>query len=178
MKVFQSRKQFIRTYFIFSLLCMLILNFASVPLVRVKAASNAGLPENWLERFNYYRQAAGLPSVVESSEYSAALAKHVNYMLLNVATEGLFHGETPGHPGYTLEGAQAAAESNLWFGGGSSFTSIAAMDGWMGSIHHRYGMLRPDLETTGFGFGCTNQNTIPQFGIIGFECKSTLNLSS
>jgi len=115
------------------------------------------LSQNWLERFNYYRQAAGLPPVIESSIYSADLAKHVNYMLLNVPTEGLWHGETLGHLGYTAEGAQAAAESNLvWFFGAYA-TPAMSIDMWMGSIHHRFGMLNPDLITTGFAFGCDNQ---------------------
>jgi uncharacterized protein YkwD len=112
------------------------------------------LSQNWLERFNYYRQAAGVPAVVESPAYSADLAKHVTYMLLNVPSEGLWHGETPGRPGYTPEGAQAAAESNLAFG---YPTPAASIDGWMASIHHRFGMLNPDLITTGFGFGCDSQ---------------------
>jgi cysteine-rich secretory family protein len=134
-------------------------NLDTVAQTNVGASSN-NIPDNWLERFNYYRQAAGLPSVVESLAYSADLAKHVNYMLLNVPTEGLWHGETPGRPGYTAEGAQAAAESNLfWFPSGVSYTTPAiAIDGWMGSIHHRYGMLNPDLVTTGFGIGCDTQN--------------------
>ena len=124
----------------------------------VKAASNASLPENWLEQFfNYYRQSAGLSPVVKSVQYSADLAKHVSYMLLNVPTEGLWHGETPGRPGYTVEGAQAAGESNLWFPGVYA-TPAVSIDVWMGSIHDRYGMLRPDLVTTGFGFGCDAQN--------------------
>ena len=158
MKTVHSRKKIIRTSFVFVLLSLLILSSTSVPVVSVKAASNASLPENWLERFNYFRQAAGLPPVIESTTYSTDLAKHVNYMLLNVPTEGLWHGETPGRPGYTAEGAQAAAESNLWFGGGFHATPADAMDGWMNSIHHRYGILRPDLATTGFGFGCDTKN--------------------
>ena len=80
------------------------------PSTQIESKDNILLSKNWLERLNYYRQAAGLPSVIEASVYSAALAKHTNYMLLNVPTEGLWHGETPGYPGYTIEGAQAAAD--------------------------------------------------------------------
>jgi hypothetical protein len=119
------------------------------------------LSQNWLERLNYYRQAAGLPAVVESPIYSADLVKHVNYMLLHVATEGLWHGETPGNSGYTLEGDQAARESNLfWFPSGALYggSPAMAMDTWMGSIGHRFGMLNPDLITTGFSFGCDSNN--------------------
>ncbi len=120
--------------------------------------SSIQLSQNWLERFNYYREAAGLPPVIESSAFSAELGKHVNYMLLNVPTEGLWHGGTPGRPGYTPEGAQAAAESNLFWSPGSDTTPAISIDVWMDSTHHRFGMLNPDLVTTGFGFGCDNQN--------------------
>src|SRR5215213_1464759 len=124
---------------------------------REVTTSSLQLSQNWLERVNYYRQAAGLPSVSESPVYSADLAKHVTYMLLNVPAEGLWHGETPGRPGYTTEGAQAAAESNLWFPG-TYATHAMSIDVWMGSIHHRFGILNPDLSTAGFGFGCDTQN--------------------
>ena len=131
------------------------------PVAQGKATTNhIQISQNWLERFNYYRKVAGLPPVVESSAYSADLAKHVNYMLLNVPTEGLWHGETPGRSGYTAEGAQAAAESNLfWFPSGAPYSTPAiSIDTWMASIHHRYGMLNPELTTTGFGYGCDTQN--------------------
>jgi hypothetical protein len=130
------------------------------PLVQIEAKNSVELSQNWLARFNYYRRAAGLPLVTEAPVYSVDLAKHVNYMLLNVPVEGLWHGETSGRPGYTAEGAQAAAESNLfWFSSGAPYgTSAMSIDAWMGSIHHRYGMLNPDLTTTGFSLGCDNQN--------------------
>lgn len=113
------------------------------------------LPENWLDRFNLYRNASELPPVVEDPSYSSDLAKHVNYMLLN--PDDIWHGETPGRPGYTLEGAQAAAESNFWFPGPNT-TAATAIDVWMGSMHHRFGMLRPELTTTGFAIGCNSQH--------------------
>lgn len=113
------------------------------------------LPEHWLERYNVYREAAGLPSVVEDPAYSSDLAKHVNYMLLN--PDDIWHGETPGRPGYTAEGAQAAAESNFWFPGPGA-TAADAIDVWMGSIPHRYGMLHHDLVHTGFAIACDSQH--------------------
>jgi hypothetical protein len=121
------------------------------------AASSLQFSQHWLERVNYYRQVAGLAAVVESQAYNADLAKHVAYMLFNVPAEGLWHGETPGRPGYTPEGDRAAEESNLLFGG-SGITPAQAIDAWMNSIQHRYGILRPDLTTTGFGLGCDSQN--------------------
>ena len=131
----------------------------------VGEASPGRLPENWLGRFNYYRNAAGLPAVTEGVSYSEDLAKHVHYMLLNVPDEGLWHGETSDRPGYTPEGAQAAAESNLWFSG-PDFTPVDAIDGWMASVRHRYGMLHHDLVTTGFAIGCDSQHCATGMNVI------------
>jgi uncharacterized protein YkwD len=116
------------------------------------------LPADWLERFNVYRSAAGLPLLVEDAEFSADLQKHANYMLLNVPQEGLWHGETPGNPGYTPEGDQAARESNIWFSNNPNTVAATAIDVWMGSKGHRYGMLRPDLLVTGFAIDCDDNN--------------------
>ena len=112
-------------------------------------------PESWLERLNAYRGAAGLPPVAEDPSSSADLAKHMNYMLLN--PDDIWHGESPGRPGYTREGHQAAAESNLWFTG-PDINAATAIDVWMGSIHHRYGLLNYDLITTGFAIACNTDH--------------------
>lgn len=138
--------------------------------LRGMGENSVSLPTNWLDRLNYYRGVAGLPPVPESAGFSADLAKHVNYMLLNVPAEGLWHGETPGRPGYTPEGDQAAAESNLyWYPSGASYGANPAMaiDGWMASIKHRYGMLHPDLTLTGFSFGCDSKNCGAGLNVIG-----------
>jgi hypothetical protein len=150
------------------LVLILLIRFPSSAESKTEDASSLGagrnsiqIPSNWLDRLNYYREAAGLPPIPESTAYSDDLDKHVSYMLLNVPTEGLWHGETPGHPGYTPEGNQAAAESNLyWYPSGASYGANPAMsiDGWMASNPHRYGMLNPDLVSTGFSFGCDNEN--------------------
>lgn len=112
-------------------------------------------PEDWLERLNLYRSAAGLPAVIEEPSYSDDLASHVNYMLLN--PDDIWHGESPDRPGYTPEGAQAAVESNLLFTG-SGATDATAIDFWMGSVYHRYGMLRPELAATGFASDCNSEH--------------------
>jgi hypothetical protein len=130
-------------------------NLESSKKKRLMVRSTIELPENWLERFNYYRTSVGLNPVVEDPGYSEDLNKHANYMLLNVPEEGLWHGETPDRPGYTPEGAQAAAESNLWFPGADTSPAIA-IDVWMASLYHRYGMLKSTLTTTGFAMACDN----------------------
>jgi hypothetical protein len=156
-----THKRTLKFLFAFFFISLVILTLTSNPPPSANAASNSSLPENWLDRLNYYRQVAGLPPVVESSVYSTDLAKHVNYMLLNIPAEGLWHGETTGRPGYTPEGNQAAAESNLYwwpsrFNGDQ--TPAMAIDGWMQSIHHRYGMLNPDLVLSGFSLGCNTNS--------------------
>ena len=114
-----------------------------------------GLPENWLERLNYYRRAAGLPELREVPAFSADLAKHVTYMLLN--PDDIYHGETPGRPGYTPEGNRAAAESNLyWYAGPAPPPD--PIDTWMESLPHRYGLLHHELQTTGFALGCDGRH--------------------
>lgn len=142
----------------------------SLPATSIEIANSNQLSQNWLERLNYYRLMAGLPPVIEVQAYSADLAKHVNYMLWNVPVEGLWHGETPGRPGYTIEGDQAATESNLyWYSSSSSPNCSPAMavDAWMSSIYHRYGMLNPDLTTTGFALGCDNRNCGAGLNVLG-----------
>lgn len=121
---------------------------------RLMGRSLSGSAENWLERLNNYRRAAGLPPVVEEAALTAGLNQHIHYMLLNLSPETMWNGETPDHPGYSLEGQQAAAESNLFAGNAGNATPAKAIDQWMKSVTHRYGMLNPGLVFTGFAFDC------------------------
>jgi hypothetical protein len=113
------------------------------------------LPGDWLARLNAYRASAGLQPVVEDASLSRDLAKHTQYMLLN--PDDIWHGETPGRPGYTPEGHQAASESNLWFTG-SDTTATTAIDVWMSSIPHRFGLLNHNLAAIGFAIACDSQH--------------------
>jgi uncharacterized protein YkwD len=122
------------------------------------------LPAQWLTRFNAYRAAAGLSPVTENAKMSADAAKHVNYMLLN--PDDFRHDEDPNRPGYTPEGQQSAKESNL-AGGGPGFAHFQAIDNWMESLHHRFGMFRPELTTTGFALGCDTQRCFAVLNVIG-----------
>lgn len=117
----------------------------------------------WLDRFNAIRAAAGLSPVVEQASLSADAAKHVNYMLLN---PGEFqHSENPALPGYTPEGDRSARESNL-FRSSPGYTQEQAIDAWMESLFHRYGMLRPELLNTGFAIGCNAQGCAAVLDVI------------
>jgi hypothetical protein len=129
----------------------LTLSLPAGTVVSPQAVSAA--PGPWLDRFNAIRAAAGLSPVVEQASLSSDAAKHVNYMLLN---PGEFeHSEIPGHSGYTPEGNRSASQSNL-FRSSPGFTELDAINGWMESLFHRYGMLRPELVNTGFA-GVTGQ---------------------
>jgi Cysteine-rich secretory protein family len=120
-------------------------------------------PGPWLDRFNFYRVATGLSPVAEQASLSSDAAKHVNYMLLN---PGEFeHSENPALPGYTTEGDRSARESNL-FRSSPGFTEVQAIDGWMESLFHRYGMLRPELQFTGFAIGCNAQGCAAALDVI------------
>ena len=126
-------------------------------------AKALGLPEHWLARVNAYRSASGLPGLTENAAFSAALAKHVNYMLLNPSEIG--HSETPGNPGYTPEGKQAAAESNLyWYTGPTPPPN--PIDTWMESLLHRYGILNHELRVTGFALRCDQEHCAAGLNVI------------
>ena len=112
----------------------------------------ANLPDQWLARLNAYRAAADVPLVVEDPALSAAAAKHVAYILLNPDAP-LLHDETPGAAGYSPEGQQSAKNGNL-FKSTLGFKAPDAIDNWMDSLKHRFGILRPELVRTGFAFAC------------------------
>lgn len=135
-----------------------------LPTVEEAPPDTTFLPPAWLARLNRYRSAAGLEAVTEDPTLTQGAAQHVAYMLLN--PDEYEHGETPGNPGYTPEGEQAARESNLWRTG-PNFTEAAAIDGWMESLFHRFGMLRPDLTTTGFALACNAQGCAAALNVLG-----------
>jgi uncharacterized protein YkwD len=142
-----------------------------MPAVAQTVPDTTNLPDNWLARLNAYRGAAGVALATEDPSFSEGAAKHVTYMLLN---PGEFdHSEIPGHPGYTPEGDQAARQSNL-YRASVGFTAANAIDGWMESLYHRYGMLAPELATTGFALGCDSQRCAAVLNVIGGLSDSEL----
>src|SRR5439155_21784400 len=124
------------------------------PQLRI-GTSVTDLPDQWLARLNAYRAAAGLPSVVEDPTFSANAAKHVQYMLLN--PNEFKHDETPGLPGFTPEGQQAAKTGNLYMAWPPPVAASRAIDGWMESVNHRLGMLRRELTRSGFAGACDDR---------------------
>src|SRR4051812_20223489 len=64
-----------------------------------------------IDGLNAQRAANGIPAgIIEKSDWSAACAKHMEYVRVN---DQLTHDEEPDRPGYTAEGAWAGGTSVL-----------------------------------------------------------------
>ncbi|MEI6497471.1 MAG: CAP domain-containing protein [Actinomycetota bacterium] len=111
---------------------------------------------DWLTTVNYFRAMAGVAPVSEDPVLSAGDVKHSCYMLQN----GMSHDETPGAPGYSLEGKSAGNNGNVAVSSGIGATPRNHIELWMTGPFHAIGVLRPQLARVGFGM-CTNPNTSP-----------------
>ena len=120
----------------------------------------------WLCLLNQYRAAAGLAAVSEDPQDNSALQKHTRYLLLNPGQENL-HTEYSQNPGYSEEGKEAGAQSNMAWKASTDFSVQETMELWMRFVGHRYNMLHPDLQSSGFDLNCDAQN-----------CTSGLNILS
>lgn len=109
---------------------------------------------DWLTTVNYYREMAGLNPVTEDPALSAGSYLHSCYMLQN----GISHEETPGKPGYTAEGQQAGTHGNVAVTSVFNERARSHIELWMTGPFHAIGILRPNLETVGFG-KCDDQST-------------------
>ena len=136
----------------------------AAPVAAPPPVNTGALPGDWLGRFNAYRGAAGLAPVSEDAALTAAAARHISYMLLN--PDEFKHDETPGLPGFTAEGQQAAKESNL-FRSSPGFGPADAIDGWMDSLYHRFGMLNAALTRTGFALNCDGRGCAAALNVLG-----------
>jgi hypothetical protein len=88
------------------LVCGLVLLSNGVPTAAAEIT-----PEEMHRLLNTQREYHGFPSVKFSAPHSDGCSKHNNYMALN----GVFgHGEEPGRPGYTPEGANHGLEVLAW----------------------------------------------------------------
>jgi Cysteine-rich secretory protein family len=137
-----------------SLLCMLV----SWAATEVSAAEPPFIEPNanWLTTVNYFRAMAGLGPVVEDPSMSAGSYNHSCYMLLN----GISHDEIPGNPGYTPEGDNAGNHGNVAVSSVFDATARSHIELWMTGPYHAIGVLRPNLQSVGFG-KCDNTSTSP-----------------
>jgi hypothetical protein len=102
---------------------------------------------DWLTTVNYYRAMAGVGPVVADSTMSAGAAAHSCYMLLN----NISHDEVPGLPGYTTEGDAAGNSGNVAVSSVINTSARSHIELWMSGPFHAIGVLRPNLQSTGFG---------------------------
>jgi len=102
---------------------------------------------DWLTTVNYYRSMAGVAPVTEDPTMSAGAAAHSCYMLYN----GITHDEVPGLPGYTPEGDAAGNSGNVAVSSLINTSARSHVELWMSGPFHAICVLRPNLQTTGFG---------------------------
>ena len=105
-----------------------------------------------LQRVNYFRRMAGLPSAVLSSTLSTKAQAAALYMARN---KSVSHGLDASLPCYTQEANEAAQKSNL-HASFSPIASLTAIDGYvrdtgLESLGHRRWLLLPQLEQIGSG---------------------------
>ena len=102
---------------------------------------------DWLVTVNYYREMANLPPVSADASLSAGAYNHSCYMLQN----GISHDEIPGLPGYTPSGDLAGNNGNVAVSSAYNASARSHIELWMTGPFHAIGVLRPNLNTVGFG---------------------------
>jgi hypothetical protein len=131
-----------------------------LPVVQATQASAASSPPfiepsaGWLDSVNYFRSMAHLAPVVENPALDPGAQNHSCYMLQN----GLTHYEVSGKPGYTVDGERAGRNSNVTVSSDIRTTQRTHVELWMGAPFHAIGVLRPGLQSVGFGL-CTDPAT-------------------
>lgn len=131
----------------------------SLPLPGPGGGGNGGQqsfdsPETALSRVNFHRGAAGLSPVSLDSVLSAGCAAHAEYLRLNLdnpAVQSNPHTEIEGLAGFSPEGRDAAAASDIESSTGGAASTVGAVEGWMATLYHRIPILRPHLARVGFG---------------------------
>jgi uncharacterized protein YkwD len=118
------------------------------------ASAVAPAPDDWLGIVNVYRAQSGLAPVSENPTWSVGARNHSCWMLLN----GIAHDETPGTPGYTVEGDQAGNSGNVAVSSNSSATPRSHIDLWMTGPFHAIGLLRSSLQQSAFGLCASPPN--------------------
>ncbi len=102
----------------------------------------------WLTTVNYYRAMAGLLPVSEDPALSAGALNHSRYMVGNGT---IVHDEVNGAPFWTASGDEAGNNGNVAVSSSASTTARKHVELWMTGPFHAIGVLRPKLNTVGFG---------------------------
>jgi hypothetical protein len=114
----------------------------------VICAGTASAAPGWLGVINYYRAATGLKPVADEPAWDAGIENHLTYLVKTPQSyfTGQYasaHTENPKSPYYTASGAKEAGYSDLALGG--ALTPIEALDTWLTSPFHAFGVLRAQL---------------------------------
>lgn len=122
-----------------------------VALLCTPAAAHAIPSGDAIGLLNAQRAASGIPGdLTEDPSLTRGCDNHNYYMTQN----GFGHGEEPGRPGYTAEGADIGRAEVLSAGEGWSTTE----NPWTDAPIHEYLMFRPARTTAGYayshGFAC------------------------
>jgi len=110
--------------------------------------------DDWLGIVNVYRSQSGLAPVANNPAWSSGATNHSCWMLLN----GIAHDESPGSPGYTVDGDLAGNSGNVAVSSSSSATTRSHIDLWMTGPFHAIGLLRPSLSQAAYGLCASPPN--------------------
>jgi len=114
----------------------------------------------WLDRVNFWRALAGLTTVSNDQNLSAAAENHSRYLVkhglegkLKELDAGGAHNEDPSDPWYTTSGLGAAKNADVDppCRGCPSLSASQEIDGFIAIPFHRLAILDPDLENVGYG---------------------------
>jgi len=156
-------------------LALLCGGFALIASPSALGAATVPTAQQAVAILNAERAAVGAPPVTERSDWSAACMAHVRYMIDNPPAPGSdtesAHHEAPGRPGYTTQGAWAAANAVLAPGGGwnqpaPDRSSPGWPTPWETAPIHLAQLLAPQLQQIGVATA-----TAPDGAV--FSCATT-----
>jgi hypothetical protein len=123
-----------------------------------------------LARWNYYREAAGVPPITAEPALNEAAEHHAKYLMKNhldaddgFVTEGRLsmtafnpsaHGESPGNPWYTQDGARWAEYASVFRGTRIPNDASSLVDVQAARVAGIAAILDPQLAAVGFGIYC------------------------
>ena len=113
-----------------------------------------------LTRLNFVRSLANLAPVAEDTtdpNFDPGCQLHAEWIVTNNV---LSDDETPGTPGFSAAGQEAAVQSNSESSTSATLTLTQSIDGLMNAPFHGVGFIDPLLTTTGFGL-YSNPNLSP-----------------
>jgi tetratricopeptide (TPR) repeat protein len=107
-----------------------------------------------LERLNEFRALAGLPPCEIDLEATEACKKHALFLQQNPETHWTWpeaHEEDPSLPGFTTPGQRAGMRSVIITSERGTIDAADSLDGWIGTVYHRFPLFEPNIRRIGFG---------------------------